>query len=455
MITHLPVTFQGLKHVTVGARRLVLPARIPLDEWERAVPNHRLPTPRPRRRLVLTAALVIIMVAGGLAGCDTLSAKKAASSASCDAAPGVTAQQVQLGALYPDSGTDAPIFSPWRAGVDARLGVANAAGGVNGRQIKYTWADDQSLTQTNLGGAQDLVRRQGIFSLVELSSASAGSAAWLNRQGVPVIGVGDDAVWSRFRNMFAYTYLVANGPAVSTWGDYVKAQGGTKAAVLISALSNVSDILTKQWADSLKAAGVGVDLIETSSLSSPATIGAQIKRNGDDALTGVIDTARFALIAMATNAVAPGQLKVIVSTAGYDKAFLNAFGKSLPGLSTLISYAPFEQHVAAAKKFLTAMTQFSPQIQPSNNEIALEGWIDADMTLTGLAAAGTCPTRASFMTALRNITSYDAGGLLVHPVNFKTNFGQLDLCYTFLKIAPSGTSWDVVSPAPFCGRSLR
>jgi branched-chain amino acid transport system substrate-binding protein len=163
----------------------------------------------------------------------------------------------------------------------------------------------------------------------------------------------------------------------------------------------------------------------------------------------------FTQIATAVNQLAPGRLKVVFSMAGYDKGFLDAFGKSLPGLSTMITYAPFEQHVTAAQKFLTAMTQYSPQIQPSNNEIALEGWIDTDMTLKGLAGAGACPTRAGFMTALRDTANYDAGGLLVHPVDLGSNFGQLNLCYTFLKISPDGTRWNVVAPAPFCGHTIK
>jgi hypothetical protein len=59
------------------------------------------------------------------------------------------------------------------------------------------------------------------------------------------------------------------------------------------------------------------------------------------------------------------------------------------------------------------------------------------------------------MTALRNTNSYDAGGLLVRPIDLKTNFGQLNLCYTFLKIAPTGTSWNVVPRAPACGHTIQ
>jgi ABC-type branched-subunit amino acid transport system substrate-binding protein len=413
---------------------------------------HRRDRSRWWNRGRVLAALVAVAV--GLTGCAALGSKKSASATACDA-PGITARNVNIGAIFPNTGNNATVFSAYRAGVDARLGVANDAGGVGGRAVSYSWADDQGLAGNNLGAAQELVN-QGVFSIVELSTATAGGASWLNQRNVPVVGSGLDEVWSHYRNMFSYTYLVAAGPSISTWGDYVKAQGGTRAAVLYSAFSDASRILTNQWSSSLKAAGIHTDLIEaTPNVTSAATVVAEIRAHQDDTLTGVVDTVLFAQIAMGLNASPTGHMKVILSASGYDKAFLNAFGKNLPGLSTFISYAPFEEHVAPAQKFLAAMSEYSPQVQPNNNEIALEGWIDADMTLTGLAAAGACPTRVSFMAALRNDSHYDAGGLLVSPVNLKTNFGQLNRCYTFLKIAPTGARWDVVKPAPSCGHPVQ
>jgi branched-chain amino acid transport system substrate-binding protein len=416
-----------------------------------------MPVRRGRRKGFGRQNLMVAVAAVGIltSGCATFGGTNGEPVAACRT-PGLTPGHLNLGVIFPNTGDSSSAVGAYRSGVDARLGVANATGGVNGRQVTYSWADDQALAAGNLGAAQELVLHQNIFSVQELSTASDGGAAFLNRQGVPVVGTGLDPVWSRYRNMFTYTYLVANGPAVSTWGAYVKAQHGTRTAVLYSSLSDFSNTLAGQWSASLNAAGVKVDLIEaTPKVTAPATVAAQIIANGDDVLTGFTDTVLFTQIAMATDRLVPGRLKVIFSMAGYDKGFLDAFGKSLPGLSTMITYAPFEQHMTAAQKFLTAMTRYSPQIQPSNNEIALAGWIDTDMTLKGLTAAGACPTRAGFMTALRNTTSYDAGGLLVRPVNLKTNFGQLNLCYTFLKIAPDGTSWNVVPPAPFCGHTIK
>ncbi|MGF7237435.1 MAG: ABC transporter substrate-binding protein [Frankia sp.] len=256
--------------------------------------------------------------------------------------------------------------------------------------------------------------------------------------------------------MLSSDYFIALGRSISTWGDYVSAHGGHRAALLYSVLDSGSQIIFSQYSASLKAAGITVDPIAVDlKATSPPSVAAQIARNHDDVLTGSVDTGLFAQIAQATNQASPGQLKVILSPIGYDKTFLAVFGKSLPGLSTVVTYTPFEEHTGPIQKFLAAMTAYSPEVQPAENEIAIAGWLDTDLTLTGLAAAGPCPTRATFVTGLRNITRYNAGGLLVTPVNLKTNFGQLNLCYTFVKIAPTGTSWQVDKPAPRCGHPLQ
>lgn len=399
-------------------------------------------------------APVVVAAAVGLAGCSAGGGRPAASASRCSG-PGVRPGEVNLGVIFPNSGTNASTFAAYRAGVEARLGVANASGGVGGRKITYHWADDGGSPSGNLTAAQELVR-QDVFSVMEISTATAGGAAWLHERQVPMVGTGVDPVWSTYRNMFSASYLVALGPSISTWGDYIKTHGGRRAALLHSDLDPGSRIIFSQFSGSLKAAGIAIDPIEAETKStSPADVVAQIARNHDDVITGSVDPVLFAQIAMGAKQTLPGQMKVIFSLIGYDKAFLNAFGKGLAGMSTLISYTPFEERTVPLQKFLDAMVLYSPQLQPAENEIALTGWIDADMTLTGLAAAGPCPTRTSFMTGLRNTTHYDAGGILVKPVNFKTNFGQLSPCYVFVHIGPTGTTWKVDTPAPRCGRALQ
>jgi branched-chain amino acid transport system substrate-binding protein len=388
------------------------------------------------------------------AGCGGAAAKNSVATGSSCVGTGVTANQIKLGLIYPNSGSSAATFAGYRAGVDARLGVANAAGGVNGRKIVYDWADDQGLAAGNLGAARQLVNQGQAFGIVEFSTGTVGSAAFLHQQGIPVVGVGLDAVWSKYANMFSWLYTVSTGSPVSTFGDFIHAQRGTKAAVVYTSLSGASSILAGQWVASMKAAGISANTIETSTnITSPADVAAQIKAGGYDTVAGTGDPAFFVQVAILLQKQDP-QVKTVVSAAGYDPTLLASVGKFLPGFTVDIDYVPFESNAPSSRAFLAAMARYSPQVQPGGTQVTLTGWLDADLMIAGLESAGSCPTRAGFIRGLRSVSSYDGGGLLLAPMNERTDFGQTGLCHDYVKISPTGDSWQVVPPAPICGHRL-
>jgi branched-chain amino acid transport system substrate-binding protein len=398
-----------------------------------------------------TAIGMVVAVAFATAACGA--AGTSAKAAPC-VAPGVTPSQVTVGVVYPSTGPSASVLSTYRAGIDARLGAANAAGGVNGRKVVYDWADDQGLATGNLGSVRQLVNTDHVFGIVELSTATAGGAAFLHAQGIPVVGPGIDTVWSTDTNMFSSWSTISTGAAVSTWGDYVHAQGGTKAVIVYSALVDATKILARQWRTSLAADGIPADTIEASpNATSPAAVAAQIKAGGYDTVVGTVDDSLFLQIVIALKKIDPN-IKVTVSIDGYSEAILGAVGKQIPGFTVYTPYLPFELHSPATNAFLTAMARYSPQVQPNADDVALNGWMDAELMLTGLKVAGACPTRATFIHALRNVSGYTAGGLMAAPINFKADFGQASRCLIFVKIDPAGTRWDVERPVPICGRRL-
>ena len=49
----------------------------------------------------------------------------------------------------------------------------------------------------------------------------------------------------------------------------------------------------------------------------------------------------------------------------------------------------------------------------------VEGWLSADLMISGLQLAGANPTRTSFIDGLRTDTSYTGGGLLPNPVDYE------------------------------------
>ena len=367
--------------------------------------------------------------------------------------PGVTHDQVVAGLIYPDSGPLARDFEAFRGGVDARLGVSVKEGGVYGRRVVLKWADDAATSSANLSEAESLVTQQHVFGIMELTTAAGGSADWLHQQGIPVTGEALDLSWGGYDNMFTYAYLVGKGAGITTYGQFIKSHGGTHAALLYVS-NELSMRLTDALAASLSAAGVPVvDRIEvTPGISSPQKAAARIRASGADVVTGVSTEADFA--AIVNDARQQGAtIKVALSPSGYGSS--NRTLKWPDGAFTYLPHHPFETRSPAISRFLSAMSQYAPEIQPATSSPALHGWLTADLFLRGLQEAGACPTRDAFLRGLRNVKDYDANGILVDKRNFANKFGVANPCLSFIQFNANTGSWNAVTGAePLCGQQI-
>jgi ABC-type branched-subunit amino acid transport system substrate-binding protein len=398
---------------------------------------------------------ICLATAAAVPACDTVRSSPVTPAAGADCTtPGITENQVTLGLLYPDTGNASSLFLPFRAGVDARLGVANAAGGVNGRQVVYRWRDDESRPQANLAAAHGLVDTDQVFGIVESTIVASGSAEFLHSRGVPVTGASLETAWTLYDNMFSYSNVINDGPSVTTWGKFVADRGGQRAVITETSFSAASVSFARALKDSLEAAGIRVvDTIDVTSPVNFVDIGRRIKASRADVLTGAITGGSFGQVAAAARGVG-ADLRVILSPTGYDQSLLGLFRTALAGVFYFVDFLPFEMDTAAHRAFLDAMARFAPQMQPPNQQTALSGWLAADMFLRGLEAAGSCPTRHSFITGLRAVHDYDGRGLLPGPIDFGANSRKINLCYTFLRVSPDGRRFELVDPVPLCGSTL-
>ncbi|WP_261555734.1 ABC transporter substrate-binding protein [Frankia tisae] len=363
----------------------------------------------------------------------------------------MTNDSLKVGILYPDTGVMGTQFSGYRAGATARLAEQNAAGGVNGRKINYIWQDDQSDPGGNLQGARTLVG-EGAFAVLEYTAASQGSAQYLDDQHVPVVGVADQPLWGDHANMFTYTFVTDAGRSTTTLADFVRQQGGTKAALVVTYLTEASKLYAAGVRQSLENAGIPViqDDIDSTNATDVARkiIGAGadtiIAASPLDLYTGVLDAA-----------VSAGHpVKVAVSAVSYDPRLLAPYGKKLAGSYSQLTFAALERNLPAQHRFLQAMAAYSPEIQPAGQNSAVAGYINADMFIRGLKTQQGCPTRESYMRGMRSITDYDADGMMVQKINMTADHGELDRCSDFVRIAATGDRFDVVNPQPLCGQRI-
>ncbi|WP_322780925.1 ABC transporter substrate-binding protein, partial [Frankia sp. Cas4] len=238
----------------------------------------------------------------------------------------------------------------------------------------------------------------------------------------------------------------------TTWPRFVRDHGGTNAAVLGVQFDPVSIQQKNAVIESLAASGINV--VYAHDVSGPndnfAAIGREIKRLKADTL--IISSAPEVYASVLDAAGQAGvPLKVRIGTRGYDPNQLNRWGSKLAGGIIAVNSAPFELNLPAHRAFLQGMIEYAPQIQPPNQQMALDGWIAADMFIQGVQAAGSCPTRHGFITGLNKVNQYTAGGLLA-PVDLTSAVRQ-NPCNYFVQVSPDGAHFNVLSTAPLCGNS--
>jgi hypothetical protein len=110
---------------------------------------------------------------------------------------------------------------------------------------------------------------------------------------------------------------------------------------------------------------------------------------------------------------------------GYDSQILDSPSASsaFAGSYVSVSYDPASTKPAVQGMF-NALKQYDPQYKAGSiPDLGVFGsYISVDEMIFGLQKAGPNPTRASFISTLRQVGSYDAGGILSTPVPF-TGFG--------------------------------
>ncbi|ABW12578.1 putative Leu/Ile/Val-binding lipoprotein transmembrane [Parafrankia sp. EAN1pec] len=387
-----------------------------------------------RRRTRLVAATAAILAAT-TASCSTSDSKSEAAAA-CES-PGVTSDQVKFGLVFSDSGAGNQALSSARAGVDARIGLANQEGGVNGRRLVYEWRDDAASPSQNAKVVDELVNQESVFGVVAVTTSASGSVESLGSAGIPVVGLAD-ATWKIHPNMFSYSYETS--PQII--GRYLQLNGGTKVAFVTTGSSASAVRYTERYASAMRA--MGLTVVGTASYSSgdsPVRVAQQLADSGANVLVGLTTPNDIASIMHAARTI-NASFAATVSLAGYDRGVLSTLGTDLAGVSFPVYFRPFEAGGPAIDHYRNAITQFAPELVMPEQQFAMYGYIYADLFIRGLQKAGACPTRESFIRGLRTVTGYDAGGL-IEPVDLATNINKPLDCSAFVQVDPTGRTFQV------------
>ena len=138
----------------------------------------------------------------------------------------------------------------------------------------------------------------------------------------------------------------------------------------------------------------------------------------------------------------------ILGSASARAAFDGAY------VSNLVNFTPPNK---GTQGMLDTLKKYDPTYKGGIPDFGLYGsYLSADLAIRGLQAAGANPTGASFISGLRKVSSYNAGGILPAPVTFK-GFATAAMfpktaCDYFEQL--QGDKFVTVTGKPICGTRI-
>ncbi len=361
----------------------------------------------------------------------------------CPAIPGVTADEIKVGAITPLTGPNSGsgFFPNIVEGIQARFAAANDAKELGARKLTLVSLDDKGDTAQNLSSAQNLVEQEKVYAILTQSGAGAASAPYLNAKGIPVVGwqLGLD-IFGKYPNYFGFQ----NANAADLKTNYTSrnaasmSKAGAKKVALIASNTGNSAVFIEQVNDSIKRFGKDLGL-EVAYKTTDVPVGntewgsyaQQIKQSGADTLyTALATTDNISLVNALKQAGAPIQ-KILLS-AGYDPrvAALPAFDGAYLGIEFKpLETTPEPKGIAA---FKAAMAKY--RSDATVNQSSAVGWLTANTFIEGIKAAGVdCPTWKGFVNNLRLVDGYTADGFF-DPIDFQEVFNKPFACAYYVQV---------------------
>jgi branched-chain amino acid transport system substrate-binding protein len=364
---------------------------------------------------------VVGVVVAGLVGVGALAG---AAGGATETAPGVTDDTVKLGYIYSGTGVASATHRHAGEACEARVDAQNRKGGVHGREIELEAIDDQS-SGANLTAAQDLVRNQEVFAVVNNSAFAFLSWRFLKESGVPVIGGGFDGTYYGDEGNESIISALGNAAPVvgltyDTTTKMAKRLGATKMASVaysVSPSSTASAESTQKYgapANGMEPVYLNTSLEFGTKDVQPIVLG--IKNSGADGLYLPLDSdTNFAIVqALQQNGV---KMKANILATGYSQDLLDQPIKDImtPNDVMFSGYKPIElKKDPAVKAFVKDIRKGGLEGVPDYGTYL--GYITCDMAITGLEEAGENPTRQGFVDGIRNLGEYDAAGLTCAPL---------------------------------------
>jgi len=401
---------------------------------------------RTVRKALIAAVLVAVVPAVGISTVGLTGLAAAPAGAATAAAggslqcpggtgtgsPGVTAKQINVGAISTLSGPISADFAPLVKGVQAYFDMVDAAGGVNGRKISLTYdLDDGGTPSRFVSLAHTVVDQDHAFAVI--ASSYFFNPTYFESTCTPTYGYNVTGDWAGPPNLFG------SGGSVQTYNSilpeiaYLLQQTKSTSLAVLAYNVSSSSAACQAAVNQFKAAGYHISYTDLKLPPVNPNLTPDVQR----ILAAKSDFVLSCMTVDGNVALARGikQYGLHVKQLwlnGQDQATLDHYANLVQGVYFLIQHVPLtanQKVYPGLKEYLSAMKKYEPAYV--GTETAIQGWESAALLVGGIRAAGGSAkgtggsaksagsglTQANLVKVTNQMTTFTADGLMT-PVDW-------------------------------------
>jgi branched-chain amino acid transport system substrate-binding protein len=332
--------------------------------------------------------------------------------------PGVTDTEIRVGGV---ASVTNPIGSDNGAafdGAEAYFNMVNASKekGIYGRKLRLVSKRDDQLAN-NRSEVQGLISEDNVFAVLPVSSVLFTGAELLAQSGIPTFGWNINAEWGSEQrpgppNLFGEkgSFLCFTCPVqLLPWlARKVKAK---QVGVLAYQVPQSTDCAKGVQASFDRYPSAELAFVDTSISFGFTDLSSQVsemKDKGVDLVAACMDN--NGTLTVAKEMRKQGLEAVQWLPNAYNHKFIAENAPFFEGSYALTFFTPFE--VKQKPKGLRDFQKWMKRGGFEANEYSIVGWINADLFVTGLRAAGPEFTRQKIVDEINKMRDYTAQGIL-------------------------------------------
>jgi branched-chain amino acid transport system substrate-binding protein len=393
----------------------------------------------PRSRLRAWRG-VAVLAAISLVGAVSGSAASASQTYPPVDQPGVTAKEIKVGGIVtksndPTGGSLASAFD----GVNAYFDYVNHSGGVYGRKLVLDSKRDDGLAN-NRSEVQALLSHDNVFAALPIAVELFSGADLLAKSGIPTFGwlineewgsehnkPGPANLFGEFGSFHCFTCALAS---VQTW--LPKKLGRHRIGVLAFNVPQ-SEGCAEGLKNSFKKFPTGkIVLLDKSLAFGGPDYSAQVAQMKDKKVDLVISCLDGnGAVSLAREMKKQGLHAVQILPNSYNQKLVKKNADVLDGSYLFTAFTPFE--LKSQPPGLTLYNKWIKKNGRAKNENSLVGWLNADLFVAGLKAAGQEFTRKKVVSAVNAMTAYGAHGMIA-PIDWGIAHKSDPDCFVVSKV---------------------